>query len=81
MERKIDCNLLYNIKERKSGPKPEGIRKSKRLCWIAQKCIRKPLGFSAIRGQDELRVFHSEISHFVTLRKQNEERKLFGRMD
>lgn len=49
MERKIDCNLLYNIKERKSGAKPEGIRKSKRLYCIAQKCIRKSLGFPAIR--------------------------------
>lgn len=30
-ERKIDCNLLYNIKERKSGAKPEGIRKKQEI--------------------------------------------------
>lgn len=55
MERKIGCNLLYNIKERKSGAKTEGLRKSKRLHCIIQKCIRKSLGFPAVRGPEEMR--------------------------
>lgn len=52
---KKDCNLLYNIKERKSGAKPEGIRKTKRLHCIIQKCIRKSLAFPAIRRLDEVK--------------------------
>lgn len=78
---KKDCNLLYNMKERKSGAKPEGIRKSKRLYYLAQKCIRKSLGFPAIGDEMRCEVFHSANSCFVTLRKQNEEEKLKGGMD
>lgn len=53
MERKIDCNLLYNIKERKSGPKPENVRKSKRLHCIIKKYTRKSVRFAEIGGLNE----------------------------
>jgi len=38
MERKIGRNLLYDIKDRKSGAKPERVRKSKRLHCNTKKC-------------------------------------------
>lgn len=53
MERKTDCNLLYNIKERKSGAKPEGIRKSKRLHSIAQNVLENHWAF--LQSGDEMR--------------------------
>lgn len=55
MERKIGCNLLYDIKERKSGAKPERVRKSKRFHCIIKKCIRMSVGFPAVSRLDGVR--------------------------
>lgn len=57
MERKIGCNLLYHLKEGKSGAKPERIIKSKRLHCLTgkKKSIRKPVGFPAVTGLDEVK--------------------------
>lgn len=73
MERKIGCNLLYNLKERKSGPKPERVRKSRRLHCIIKKCTKTSIGFAEISGLNVAESFTVRtLRGSVTLRKQNE---------
>lgn len=72
MERKIGRNQLYNIKEGKSGAKPEG-KKKQEITLHYKKCIRKSVGFLAVSGLDDVKgLLQFRICSSVILTKQRE---------
>lgn len=72
VEGKIGRNLLYNIKEGKSGAKPEG-KKKQEITLHCKKCIRKSVGFLAVSGLDDVKgLSQFRICGSVILMKQSE---------